>query len=256
MAALAGGIAVRTADHGLVAALLIATAAGVGIGALQGGVLAKLGIASVVFTIGTMLGLQGLAFLVSDNAALPLEDFSVSDPLLNRWSFLSPNSLIAIAVFCVIWFLLALTKIGRELYAVGGGRREAAAAGVSQMRVMIFAFAVCGGCAALAGALASMKGGSSNPGGYTDLLLIAPAAILVGGIKLDGGRGTVLNVVLGVAIISVVRSGLGFRGVESYIVDLAVGGLLLVFVVADFFIEGAASRRSRDRTARRALVAQ
>ncbi|HRI97257.1 MAG TPA: ABC transporter permease, partial [Nocardioides sp.] len=252
--ALAGGIAVRVAGLGLVPALAIATLAGLVIGAIQGGVLSRLGISSVVFTIGTMLGLQGLAFLVSDNAALPLEDFSVSDPLLNRWSFLSPSSLVAIAVFGLVWFLLACTKIGREVYAFGGGRREAAAAGVSQLRVMVVAFAVCGGCAALAGAMASIKSGSSTPGGYTDLLLIAPAAILVGGINLDGGRGTVINVVLGVAIISVVRSGLGFRGVESYIVDLAVGGLLLVFVVADFFIQRAAGQRSRARTARRVLT--
>lgn len=254
MAALAGGIAVRNADLGLAAALALATLVGMAVGAIQGGLISRLGISSVVFTVGTMLALSGASFLVSDNAAMPLEDFSVSDPLLVRWEFLSPNSLIAIIVFVLVGSFLTSTKFGREVYAIGGGPREAAAAGVSKMRVMVLSFAICGGCAALAGALASIKSGSSTPGGYSDLLLIAPAAILVGGINLDGGRGTVINVVLGVAIISVVRSGLGFRGVESYIVDLTIGSLLLVFVVADFFIQTASEQRVRDRTAKRVLA--
>ena len=72
MAALAGGIAVRNADLGLAAALALATLVGMAVGAIQGGLISRLGISSVVFTVGTMLALSGASFLVSDNAAMPL----------------------------------------------------------------------------------------------------------------------------------------------------------------------------------------
>jgi ribose transport system permease protein len=243
MAAVAGAIAVRAADAGLVGAVVIAVAIGALIGAVQGGLIAKIGINSLVFTIGTLILLRGVAWLLCGNAPLPLEDVTVSDPLLERYGIFSPASIAALIVFALFGLFLAYTRYGREIYAIGGARAEAAAAGVSRTRPLVLAFAISGGLASMAGALATMRGGSAAPENYADLLLAGAAAALLGGISLYGGRGTVLNVAFGVAILTAVTAGLAARGEPNSTVQL-VTGVLLLLVIAVEFIASRIARRS------------
>jgi ribose/xylose/arabinose/galactoside ABC-type transport system permease subunit len=246
VAALAGVVAVKTASTGLVGAVLIALALGVAIGAAQGLMIARLGINSLVLTVGTLILLRGVTYLASDNKPSQLADFTVSDPLLKRYGVFSLSSISALVVFAVLGLVLAYTRYGREIYAIGGAREEARAAGVPRLRPMVLTFALSGACAALAGALASLKGGSAAPQNYEDLLLAGAAAALVGGISLYGGRGTVLNVALGVAVLSAVAAGLAARGSDASVTQL-VTGALLVTVVAIEFIASTLGRRSRLR---------
>ena len=244
MAAVAGAVAVRAADAGLIGAVLIAVAVGAVLGAVQGGLIAKIGINSLVFTIGTLILLRGAAWLLCGNAPLPLEDVTVSDPLLDRYGIFSAASIAALLVFVLFGLFLAYTRYGREIYAIGGGRTEAASAGVSRTRPLVLAFAISGGLASLAGALATMRGGSAAPENYADLLLAGAAAALLGGVSLYGGKGTVLNVALGVAILTAVSAGLAARSEPASTVQLVTGVLLLLVIAIEFAI-GRLSRRPR-----------
>jgi ribose transport system permease protein len=246
MAALAGVVAVKTADTGLLGGVLIAVAVGVLIGSLQGWMISRLAINSLVLTVGTLILLRGVTYLLSDNKPSQLTDFTVSDPLIERYGIFSISSITALIVFVLFGLFLAYTRYGREIYAIGGAREEARAAGVPRLRPMILTFALSGGCAALAGALASLKGGSAAPQNYADLLLAGCAAALVGGISLYGGRGTVLHVALGVAVLSAVAAGLAARGSDASVTQLVTGALLIT-VVAIEFIVARLSRRSRLR---------
>jgi ribose transport system permease protein len=242
MAAVAGAIAVRAADAGLIGAILIAVAVGTMLGALQGGLIAKIGINSLVFTIGTLILLRGVAWLLCGNAPLPLgEQIFISDPLLERYWIFSPASITALLVFVAFALFLGYTRYGREIHAIGGARAEATAAGVSRIRPLVVAFAASGGLASLAGALATMRGGSAAPENYADLLLAGAAAALLGGVSLYGGKGTVLNVALGVAILTAVSAGLASRGEPASTVQLVTGVLLLLVIAVEF----AASRLQR-----------
>ena len=243
MAAVAGAVAIRMEDAGLVGAILIAVAVGLVIGAIQGGLIAKLGINSLVFTIGTLILLRGVAWLLCGNNPLPLENLAISDPLLERYWIFSPASITALVLFVVVGLVLAYTRYGREIYAIGGARAEAAAAGVSRTRSLVVAFALSGGLASLAGALATMRGGSAAPENYNDVLLAGAAAALLGGVSLYGGRGTVLNVGLGVAILTAVTAGLAARGEPASTVQL-VTGVLLLLVIAVEFAAGRLGRRT------------
>ena len=104
------------------------------------------------------------------------------------------------------------------------------------MRPLALSFAFSAGCASLAGALAAARGGSAAPQNYDDLLLTGCAATLLGGISLYGGRGTVLNVALGVAILSVVGAGLAARGTSASLVQLVTGTLLLAVIGIEFVL--------------------
>ena len=163
-----------------------------------------------------------------------LENFEITDPLLLRFGVFSWSSIVAIIVFVLAGFFLTYTRWGREIFAIGGARNEAIAAGVPRVRPLAIAFAISAFCASLAGALAAMRGGSAAPQNYEDLLLSGCAAALLGGISLYGGRGTVLNVALGVAILSVVGAGLAARGSSASLVQLVTGALLLTVITIEF----------------------
>lgn len=234
IAALAAVIAVLTAPLGLLGCIAIATLAGTLLGAFQGAVIGVLRINSLVFTIGTLILFRGLTYILSGHAPIVISNITITDPLLERYWIFSLSSIIAIIGFILVGLFSTYTRWGREIYAIGGARNEAIAAGVPRVRPFTIAFAISGGCASLAGALAATRGGSAAPQNYEDLLLSGAAAALLGGISLYGGRGTVFNVALGVAILSVVAAGLGARGTSASLVQLVTGALLLIVITGEF----------------------
>ncbi|MBI00874.1 MAG: ABC transporter permease [Chloroflexi bacterium] len=234
MAAFAATIAVLTTPVGLVGCVLIATSVGVVFGAVQGVLIARLQINSLVFTIGTLILLRGLTYIFSGHAPIVISNIEITDILLDRYGIFSVRSIVAIVVFVIAGLFLTYTRWGREIFAIGGARNEAIAAGVPRVRPLAVSFAISAGCASLAGALAAMLGGSASPQNYEDLLLSAAAAALLGGISLYGGRGTVLNVALGVAVLSLVGAGLAARGSSASLVQLVTGGLLLAMIAIEF----------------------
>ena len=234
MAALSAAIAVLSSELGLFGAVGFAVVVCTALGALQGALIGRLGINSLVFTIGTLILIRGLTYMLTDSAPIMIENFEITDPLLKRFWVFSWSSIVAIAVFGLAGFFLTYTRWGREIFAIGGARNEAIAAGVPRVRPLAIAFAISAFSASLAGALAAMRGGSAAPQNYEELLLSGAAAALLGGISLYGGRGTVLNVALGVAILSVVGTGLAARGSSASLVQLVTGALLLTVISLEF----------------------
>jgi ribose transport system permease protein len=230
MATLASVLAVRFAGLGLIPTIVIAVLICGVLGAVQGALITWFRINSMVFTIGTLTLFQGVAYIASHEGPVILNNFSVSNGLLSRWWIFSPSSIVAVIVFVLVGVALAKTRWGREIYAIGGGRREAIAAGVDLRKPIVRAFALSGLCAGLAGALAGIVGGSATPTSFSDLLLTSVAAALVGGIGLAGGRGTAVHTAIGVAVISAITAGIASRGDQTYVSDLTIGIVLIVTV--------------------------
>ena len=235
VAALAGIGAVTLLPLGLLPAVGLTVAGAAAFGAFQGFIIAVLRINSLVLTIGTMFAVRGLAHVMSGGAAVqvPVADLDLADALIARIGVFSPFSLVTLVVLAVCGVLLVASRWGRELLAVGGGREESAAAGVPQRRPVVLAFTSSAATAALAGSLASLASGSGAPGAFGEVLLAAITAALVGGIGLYGGRGSVLNVVMGVLVVSAFGAGLAGAGAPEQIQQLALGGLLLFVVLAE-----------------------
>lgn len=246
VAACGGILAVQLAPHIGVWPAVVAVAVGAALfGFFQGWLIASLGINSLVLTIGTLIALRGLAYIATDGTAVLLPDFSITDVLLWRLGPLSVGVAIATLVFAAIALFLAYTRYGREIYAVGGGRREAISSGVPIRRTLAVSFAISASCAGLAGALSSLRGGSGSPEAFPDLLLSAAAAALVGGISIYGGRGTVWSIILGVAIITTVQVGLVAQRAQSYEAQAVIGALLLIIVGVELASTKLSSRRRR-----------
>ena len=247
MAALCGIVAVHASGAGLVPALLAGTAVGALLGGLQGWMIARLRISSLVLTVGSLIVLQGAALVITGGRTVGVDDLATTDPLLLRWGVLSPSSITAVGVIVVVGVFLAKTRWGREIYAIGGAREEATAAGVPVRPSLTLAFALSGACAALAGSLACLQGGSADPNGFSTLLLAAASAALIGGVSLYGGRGGAANVVLGALVLSVVGAAATAAAAPPFVTGLSTGILLLLVISSDSLVGRTLSARRLRR---------
>jgi ribose transport system permease protein len=254
MAALAGALTVVFSDLGLGLAVVLAISVCVLLGMLQGWAIATLGINSLVFTIGTLILIRGLVWLVCGGLSISVTDFTASDVFRTSILFLTPLSLTGLIIFVLLGVFLSRTRWGRELYALGSSRQEAIAAGVRYRRGMVIAFGISAGCGAIGGALTSALAGSAAPGALDTVLITGLAAVLVGGVSLAGGRGTMINVFLGFAIIAILASGLAGMGVRAFVTQLFTGVFLLLVVLAEYLIGVFADRGKRRRLRRPSAV--
>lgn len=252
MAAVAGVIAVQFSGLGFVGATLVAVAVATGFGILQGLAIVVLKINSLVLTIGTLIGLRGLAYLLSGGKTIVVDDLAIASVVRKSFWIFSTFSFITVVFFVLVGSFLAFHRRGREIYAIGGGRTEAQAAGISLYRPMLLAFGLSAAAAGIAGALVSLKSGSAAPWGFENLLLPGVTAALIGGASLKGGTGSAFGIAVGAITIRFITSGLSLRGAPFFVENLALGVLLLLVVIYELAFEtDAAKERWRRFRARR-----
>ncbi|MCL4371184.1 MAG: ABC transporter permease [Chloroflexi bacterium] len=249
MAGLAGIIAVMLSNSiGPIPAVLIAVVVAMILGGLQGLAIGLLKINSLVFTVGSMMALRGLAYIVCNQNTVVLRDLDIADVVKHQLFLFSPFSLITIALFTALWIFMTYSSVGRDIYAIGGGRLEAVAAGIPLTRTLVIVFGLSGSLAGLAGALVSLKSGSATPFGLADLTLPAATAALVGGVRIEGGKGSAIGIAVGVFILRFIGSYINLQGAPYFVESLATGAILLVVIAIELVTE---TPRLRERWARR-----
>jgi ribose/xylose/arabinose/galactoside ABC-type transport system permease subunit len=231
---LAGCIAVMTGVSNPWLGVLLGVGAGVVSGVLQGLIMTRLGLSSVGVTLGGLLTLQGITYVLTENATISYPNMAVAlglnAPIGN---LLSVRSAAALAVFVLAALVMTYTHIGRDVIATGSDRRASRIAGLNTDRVIIGVFAASGASAALAGVLLSYSLGAASPVALADVLAPAAAAAIVGGVSVVGGRGNPMGIAAGVLTLCILRSGLSAIGVEPHVHDLVTGVILVVIAVLD-----------------------
>ena len=231
---LAGCIAVITGGANPWLGALLGIAAGVFSGMIQGLIMTRLKLSSVGVTLGGLLTLQGLAYVLSGNQTLSYPNMSVALGLNAPFvQLFSVRSAVALAVFLLAALVMRYTYVGRDVIATGSDRRASRVAGLNTDRILIGVFAASGASSALAGVLLSYSLGAASPVGLSDVLAPAAAAAIVGGVSVVGGRGSPAGIAAGVLTLCVLRSGLSAIGVPPYVHDLVTGGILLFIAVLD-----------------------
>jgi len=248
-ASCAGILVVKWISIGAVPAIIVVTLIGLAYGVSQGFVIARLKIPSIVFTLGTLIALGGASFLLSGEqvVTLSVSQLNISTEISKQLWIFSPASLAMLVIFVLVGLLLGYTRIGREIYAVGGARIEARAAGVAEMRPIVLAFGLAGALAALAGVLASLRSGSAGPRAYDTLLFSSVTAVLVGGVSLYGGRGRVLGIFVGVLTLQFLLAALALKSAPFWAADLATGSVLIAFLLVELAEEQSPARRALAR---------
>jgi ribose transport system permease protein len=250
LAALTGVISLEIIGIGVLPALVVGVLFAATVGVIQGLLIGVLGINSLVFTIGTLIGLRGLAMVVAheQTITMPIEQLPDVDILTQHFlGVFSPISVGMIVVFVAVGLFLKYTLWGREIYAIGGGRNEARAAGVPLLRPMMIAFTLSGALAGLGGALLSIRLGSATPLGFDSLLLSAATTCLMGGIALEGGIGNVIGIAIGLFTLRFLVTGMAALGAPYYVQNLAVGALLILVVVVQLALTRLRRRQARTQ---------
>src|SRR6266545_4140424 len=153
-----------------------------------------------------------------------------------------------ILVLLLVWtFVLSRTSYGRHIYAVGGNAEAARRAGINVDRIRVSAFVICSGMASIGGIVAASRASSVDPNtGGSNILLYAVGAAVIGGTSLFGGKGRVLDAVLGGAVVAVIDNGMGLMGYSAGIKFVVTGIVLLLAAGVD-----ALSRRRAAATGTR-----
>ncbi|WP_030914728.1 sugar ABC transporter permease [Streptosporangium amethystogenes] len=141
---------------------------------------------------------------------------------------------IIVVLLLVLTFVLRRTAYGRHLYAVGGNVEAARRAGINVDRMKISAFVICSSMAAIGGVIAASRASSVDPNtGGSNVLLYAVGAAVIGGTSLFGGKGRVLDAILGGAVVAVIENGMGLMGYSSGVKFIVTGSVLLLAAVVD-----------------------
>ncbi|MEI4271186.1 ABC transporter permease [Klenkia sp. LSe6-5] len=250
--ALGGVVAGKVVQSGAnpAVAVLAAVAAGAAIGVVNAVLTTVFGLSSFIVTLGMLTAVRGVAQLVTP---LPLSNFG------DAFGFLGIGNvagvpvavLVAVAVLVVAAVFLTRTPAGRHVYAIGVNREAAFLSGVDVRRIPFLLFVAAGATAGLAGAITVARLNSA-PASQLGLgfELSVLTAVLLGGIALTGGEGSMFGVLVGVLFMGLLRNGLTLLGVPTFWQNVA-SGVALVAAVGIAAATQLARHRLQARDARR-----
>lgn len=188
----------------------------------------------MIATLAGLTAFKGISQLISNGRA---QGYTGADPLfraLARGSLLGLPTLVWVLIVTALLLhvLLQFTKVGRNMYAVGGNDKAARLSGIDINRYIIGVFVVSGFVAALAGILITARTGSGQPvSGSEGLEFQAITAAALGGVALRGGKGTIGGTILAVVLLGVLLNGMTLLGVNPFWQNLAQGLLLVAAVI-------------------------
>ncbi|WP_330252623.1 ABC transporter permease [Nocardia sp. NBC_00565] len=172
--------------------------------------------------------------IVGGAAVLILNDERSRNPALHSLKGMPIVVPLIIALLLLWTFVLNRTSFGRHIYAVGGSTEAARRAGIPVDRIKIAAFVLCSTMAAVGGLIAASRANSVDPNtGGSDVLLTAVGAAVIGGTSLFGGRGRMLDAVLGAAVVAVINNGMGLMGYSAGTKFVVTGFVLLLAAGVD-----------------------
>jgi ribose transport system permease protein len=215
----------------IIAVLLI----GLLLGLINGALTAYVRIPSFITTLAALSAFRGVAFMFNNGSPI----FQLS-PVLEQLFYSSvfgiplPLFYVVICYGLAYWFL-TYTAPGRAIYAVGGNANAARLSGINVERVQLIAFAIAGAAAGLGAILMSARLNSGSPNYGVGLELAAIAAAVIGGTSLAGGRGNVINTVIGAMTIVVVQNGLNLNAVPTSAQNVVIGAIIIIAVGIDMW---------------------
>jgi ribose transport system permease protein len=211
---------------GLACALaLLATC---GLGFLNGLLIVAGKIPDFVVTLGSLSAITGVALILSGGEPTMVGSTFLLRLASGKLGLFGYPVLIALAVALLAHVALFHTRFGVHLLATGGSQENARALGIRTGRVRIAAYTIAGACAGVAAILLVARIGSAEPTINTNLLLNSVAAVVLGGVSLFGGRGSVLGPVLGALMLTTLVNGLTLLGVSAFYQPVAVGVIVVL----------------------------
>lgn len=221
-------------------AALAAAAIGGGLGLVNGLLVAVLRVPAIIATLGTLTAYRGMIFIYSggrqvDNNYLPVSliRLSQTSPVGIPWIVLFAAG---VAIATALW--LRYTRTGRQIYAIGSNPAAALLRGIPVRRVLILIFTITGALSGLAGLMYASRFGYVNPANTgVQMELVVISAVVLGGVNVFGGSGTVVGVMLGCLFLGMVNVALPTLGISAFWQLALYGAAILLAATADRLIQ-------------------
>jgi len=230
-------------DRGPFVGIVVGLLAGVVVGLVNGLVITRLRVAPFIATLAMLSIVSGVALNLSGGTPVVGLPKSFTSLAYSRILGVPLPLIIAIAVLISAYLVLRFTRLGRYIYSTGGNPQAARLSGINVRGTQLAAYVICAALAAVGGLILTARVASGQPTLGSDLTLTSVAAVVLGGVSLFGGRGSVLGVAVGVVFVTVLANGLNLLGVSSYTQMMVIGVAMILAIAADEFI----SRKSRTR---------
>ena len=198
------------------AAVLVALLVGIAFGFLNGFIVAKFNISAMIVTLATMNAARGMAYLYHDGAQIIGLPDSFTDIGRGYLGAIPIPAIIMAVLVAVMLFFMNKTILGRYLYAIGGNEEVARLAGIGVLKTKIAAYVLCSMFASVAGVIYAARMNMGDPAMGEGLEMDAIASVVLGGINLYGGQGSILGAVIGAMFITVLGNALNLNGVSSF----------------------------------------
>jgi ribose transport system permease protein len=210
---------------------------GIGIGCLNGFIVAFIGINPFITTLGMLSILRGLLQVVTQGKNI--------SGLPAAFTFIGQGRLLGIQfpiILCVLLvivgdILLRKSRFFRQNYYIGGNPKAALLSGIPVRRITVFNYALTGFLAALAGIVMTARFGAASVNAGSELELRVVSAVIIGGASLQGGEGTVLGAFLGSLLMALVVNALTLLNVDVYWNKFVIGATLLIAVLIDTLVK-------------------
>ena len=230
---------------------VICLAAGAVCGAFNGTLVTWLGLPSLAVTIGTFALFRGLAFVVVGDQSVT--DFPAGYTDLAFGNFAGtfiPNTMVLFAILAILFgVLLHATPFGRSVYAIGANEEAARFSGLSVRRIKLVLFVLSGTVAALAGIVISLRNSTAAANVGQGFELTAITAVLLGGVSIFGGRGTIAGVILALLLLGGIQKALTLsESISSYWIQIVTGALLVGSVLGPNIARRVREARRRQAT--------
>ena len=221
------------------AGLLLGTLGGL----LNGYLIARVKLPALVVTLGTYAFYRGIAYgFLGDQAARGYPEAFTYFGQGRVFGSLIPFSVVLFIIMAVIFGLvLHRTTFGRYLYSIGNNENATTYSGVPVEKIKFMLYALSGFMAALAGLILAARFGSTRPDIGTGLELSVITAAVLGGIEINGGKGTMGGAVLSLLLIGLMRFGMGLLNIQGQVQGIALGMLLILSILVPSLIRSISS---------------
>lgn len=231
LSTMVGGLVMM--QSGVAWGIIVMLLTGLLLGTINGILVAYVGLAPFIVTLGMVSICASLAFVISDGQSLV--------GLPESYSIFGTESLGPIKYYVILFIILYLlahvfltrTKPGRFIYAIGSNREAARLSGINVARYQIIPYATTGVLCALAMMIESSRLGAIDPNTGARFDLTTIAAVVIGGASLMGGKGSVIGTLIGMMIIGVLQNGLNIIGVNAFWQGTALGAVIILAVILD-----------------------
>ncbi len=218
--------------------MFVGCALGLALGLLNGLLVAYGRVPSIVVTLGTLNIYRGLDYAIAGGKQV--NAFDVPDSFLNLATVTILGIPLLIVIATVIAVLAAIflrySRTGRQLYAIGSNAEAARLAGIQSKRLELLAFTISGLLSGIAGILWAARFATLDANAASGLELLVIAAVVVGGVSILGGSGTILGAMLGAILLATIQDALNILNISPFWLQAFYGAAILVAVVLDTFI--------------------